>query len=271
MIDVLIVDDEPLARTRLRRLLSGESDLRLIGECANGNEAVAAIREGEPALVFLDIDMPDMTGFEVIEAVPPARRPAVVFVTAYDEFAVRAFEIHALDYLLKPFETPRFAVALARARAHLASGRTSMSGLSALLEEMRARQRALEGMMRRSAPVHPERLVVRSGNDLLFLRVRDLDWIAAADNYVELHVGKTSHLLRETLTSVERRLDPGRFVRVRRDAIVNLDRVRAVRTGANGEPELEMRDGTTMRLGRAYRARVTERWQGSPDPDSDDR
>lgn len=263
MIDVLIVDDEPLARARLRRLVSGEPDLRLIGECANGGEAIAAIREGRPALVFLDIDMPDMTGFEVLDALPPARRPAVVFVTAYDEFAVRAFEVHALDYLLKPFETPRFAVALGRARAHLASGRNPVGAVNALLEEVRARQHAIEGMIRSSAPVHPHRLVVRSGRDLVFVKVRDIDWISAADNYVELHVASTTHLLRETMNSVERRLDPAQFVRIRRDAIVNLDRVRVVRTGESGEPELVMRDGTPLRLGRAYRGRVTERWQGA--------
>lgn len=263
MIDVLIVDDEPLARARLRRLVSKENDLRLIGECANGGEAVAAIREGRPALVFLDIDMPDMSGFEVLDSLPPARRPAVVFVTAYDEFAVRAFEIHALDYLLKPFEAPRFAIALARARAHLAAGHTGVGALSALLEEVRARQRAIEGMMRSAGPNHPHRLVVRSGHDLVFVQVRDIDWISAADNYVELHLGNVSHLLRETLTSVERRLDPARFLRIRRDAIVNLDRVRAVRNGATGEPEMILRSGTTLRLGRAYRARVTERWQGA--------
>lgn len=262
-IDVLVVDDEPLARARLRRLIDQESDLRWIGECATGDEAIAAIREGRPRLVFLDVDLPDRTGFDVLEAIPAAQRPAVVFVTAYDEYAVRAFEVHALDYLLKPFDTARFAATLARVRNPIASARDSAVGpMAALLEEMRARQHALERSLSGRRVAWPERLVVRAGQELLFVRVRDVDWFSSADNYVELHLGRTAHLLRETLTSVERRLDPEHFVRIRRDAIVNLERVRSVRYGATGEPEIVLLDGTTLRLGRAYRARVTERWQG---------
>jgi two-component system LytT family response regulator len=262
-IDVLVVDDEPLARARLKRLIEDESDLRLIGECVDGEEAIAAIRAGDPALVFLDVDMPDMTGFDVIEAIPPARRPAVVFVTAYDEFAVRAFEVHALDYLLKPFDADRFAATLARVRSQLATTRdTTLAPLAALLEEVRARQQSLERSLRMPRAAWPERIVVRTGQELVFVRVRDVDWFSSADNYVELHIGRTAHLVRETLTNVERRLDPEHFVRIRRDAIVNLDRVRAVRIGETGEPEIVLQDGVTLRLGRAYRARVTERWQG---------
>jgi len=262
-IDVLVVDDEPLARARLRRLVEEEPDLRLIGECVNGEEAVAAIRAASPRLVFLDVDMPDMTGFDVLEAVPATRRPAVVFVTAYDEFAVRAFEVHALDYLLKPFDASRFATTLARVRSQLRSPRdASLEPLAALLEEMRTRQQSLERSLRQPGAAWPERLVVRSGQELVFVRVRDIDWLSSADNYVEIHIGRTVHLLRETLSNVERRLDPEHFLRIRRDAIVNLDRVRAVRSGVTGEPEIVMHDGRTLRLGRAYRARVTERWQG---------
>ena len=263
MIDVLIVDDEPPSRARLRRLIAHEPDLRLIGECANGEEAVAAIRAGEPRLVFLDVDTPDMSGFDVLEALPPARRPAVVFVTAYDEFAVRAFEVHALDYLLKPYDADRFATALARARAHLLAGEDpALRPLAALLEEVRARQRVMQRDLKRREPTYPERLVVREGAELLFVHVREVDWISSADNYVELHLGPRKHLLRETMAGVERRLDPEHFVRIRRDAIVNLDRVRSVRSGETGEPEIVMRDGSTHRLGRSYRARVTARWQG---------
>jgi two-component system LytT family response regulator len=272
VIKVLVVDDEPLARARLKRLIEEEPDLRLIGECANGEDAIVAIRENAPRLVFLDVDMPDMTGFEVLEALPPARRPAVVFVTAYDEFAVRAFEVHALDYLLKPFDGSRFAATLARVRSQLASSRNSELGsLASLLEEVRARQRALERSLGTPRVAWAERLVVRSGQEMVFVRVREVDWISSADNYVELHVGRTVHLLRETLSGVERRLDPEQFVRIRRDAIVNLDRVRSVRAGATGEPEIVLSDSATLRLGRAYRARVTERWQGhrprGADPD----
>ena len=269
MIDVLLVDDEPLARDRLKRLIQEEPDLRLIGECENGEEAIAAIREGEPRLVFLDVDMPDLTGFDVLEAVPPLRRPAVVFVTAYDEFAVRAFEVHALDYLLKPFDAARFAATLARARAQLGGAAATAPGpLAALLEEVRARQRAIERMVHRQAPSYPRRLVVRSGPELVFVQVADVDWIGSADNYVELHCGRTTHLLRETLSGIERRLDPEHFLRVRRDAIVNLDRARAVRPGVTSALEVVLHDGTALRLGRAYAARVTRRWQGHAAPGS---
>ena len=263
MIEVLIAEDEPLARARLRRLVEDERDLKLLGECLNGREAITAIREGQPRLVFLDIDLSDMTGFDVLDALPPARRPAVIFVTAYDEFAVRAFEIHAVDYLLKPFDRARFADALARARAQIAAPRDPALGpIVRLLEEVRAHQRSLEHALGGRHPGWPERLVVRSGQELLFVQVKDLDWISAADNYVELHVGAATHLLRETLSGVERRLDPAQFIRIRRDAIVNLARVRSVRLGENGEPCVRLHDGTSLRLGRAYRARVTQRWQG---------
>ena len=254
MIDVVLVDDEPMARARLRRLVEAEADLRLRAECARGEEAVAAIREHRPHAVFLDVDMPGMTGFDVLAALPPLERPLVVFVTAYDEFAVRAFEVHALDYLLKPYDPERFHAALERVRRRVAESASGSTGagesasLAALLEEVRARG--------------PERLVVRSGQEMRFVAVKDVDWIEAADNYVELHVGNEVHLLREPLSSVERRLSPASFARIRRDAIVNLSRVRAVRPGEDGDFEVVLHDGRALRLGRTYRARVTERWQG---------
>jgi two-component system LytT family response regulator len=257
MIDVIIVDDEPMARARLRRLVGHEADLRLRAECARGEEAVEAIRSHRPHVVFLDVDMPGMSGFDVVEAIPAAERPLVVFVTAYDEFAVRAFEVHALDYLLKPYDQERFATMLARVRERVAprlngapaGAGADLAAMAAMLEEMRARG--------------PERLVVRSGQEMVFVAVRDVDWIEAADNYVELHVGTQVHLLRETLSSVERRLSPAAFARIRRDAIVNLERVRAVRPAEDGDFEIVLRDGRTLALGRTYRARVTERWQGA--------
>jgi two-component system LytT family response regulator len=269
LIEVLIVEGDPLTRDRLRRLVQGESDLRLLGECANGRDAIAVIRERRPGLIFLDVHMPDMSGFDVVEALPAGQRPAVVFVSAYDEFAVRAFEVRALDYLLEPVDRPRFADALARARAQIAaSTHPAMAPVTSLLEEIRSHQRTLERMIHRHGRSWPERLVVRSGQGLTFVRVRDVDWISSADNYVELHVGSAVHLLRETLSSTESRLDPERFVRIRRDAIVNLGRVRSVRPSAAGIPEIVLQDGTTLRLGRAYRARVTKRWQGvGSDPD----
>jgi two-component system LytT family response regulator len=266
MIDVLVVDDERLARARLRQLIEGEPDLRLVGECANGQEAIDAIREGRPALMFLDIDMPDMSGFDVLEALHDSIRPAVVFVTAHDEFAVRAFRVHALDYLLKPLDAARFRDAVARARTHIGSPRSARpASIAAVLEELRSWQRSVERSVRHQTATWPERLVVKEGRELVFVAVGDVDWIAAADNYVELHVGRKVHLLRETLSGIEGRLDPRQFVRIRRDAIVNVSRVQVVRPGTNGEPDLILRDGTTLRLGRAFRGRVTHRWQGGAD------
>ncbi len=251
MIGVLIVDDEPVARERLRRLVGLEPDLRLVGEHERGEDAVRAIRASRPDVVFLDVDMPGMSGFDVLEALEPDERPLVVFVTAYDEFAVRAFDVHALDYLLKPYDPERFATALARVRERIAAGGASAgrSSLDALLGDVRARG--------------PERLVVRSGEEIVFVPVREIDWIEAADNYVEVHVGATTHLLRESLASVERRLSPAHFTRIRRDAIVNLERVRSVRPGEDGEAEVVLIDGRALRLGRTYRAKLTERWQGA--------
>jgi two-component system LytT family response regulator len=259
VIDVVIVDDEPMARARLRRLVEAVPDLRLRAECARGADAVAAIEAHRPDALFLDVDMPGMSGFDVLDALAPELRPLVVFVTAYDEFAVRAFEVHAVDYLLKPYDSDRFAATVARVRERLAGRGAGASppaidegaaaSLSALLEQVRARG--------------PERLVVREGEEMVFVAVRDIDWIGAADNYVELHVGSKVHLLRESLTSVERRLAPAAFVRIRRDAIVNLARVRAVRPGEDGDFEVVLRSGSALRLGRNYRARVTERWQGA--------
>jgi two-component system LytT family response regulator len=260
VIGVLIVDDEPMARERLRRLVGLEPDLRLLGEHERGEDAVRAIRSARPDVVFLDVDMPGMSGFDVVEALGPEERPLVVFVTAYDEFAVRAFDVHAVDYLLKPYDPERFATALSRVRERLgarerlpghepAPERDDRAALEALLADVRGRA--------------PERLIVRSGDELVFVDVKDIDWIEAADNYVEVHVGRTSHLVRETLASVERRLSPANFTRVRRDAIVNLARVRSVRPTEDGESEVVLHDGRTLRLGRTYRAKLTERWQGT--------
>ena len=240
MIKVLVVDDEPVARARLRRLVEAEPDLRLLAECRNSDEALAAIAEHAPDVVFLDVDMPGTNGMDMIAHLPEAGRPLVVFVTAYQEFAVRAFELPAIDYLLKPYDPERFRAALERVRARLAEP----------VPQVREPERA------------PERLVVRARDEHVFVNVRDIDWISAADNYVEVHVGARSYFLRETLASVERRLEAASFVRIRRDAIVNGDRVRAVRTGADEDFEIVLHDGTTLRLGRAYRARLTERWQG---------
>src|SRR5262249_6127607 len=203
-IRTLIVDDEPLARERLRQLLERETEIELIGECADGRAAVEAIQKNSPELVFLDIQMPELDGFGVIEAINVEPAPVIVFVTAHDKFALRAFEVHAVDYLLKPFDRERFQTALGRAieRVRHREDQTVQQRQAALLAELRP------------ASKPAERLAVKSAGRVIFVKLSDIDWIEAAHNYVELHVGKESHLLRETLNAIESRLPPDIFVRI---------------------------------------------------------
>jgi two-component system, LytTR family, response regulator len=242
-IRALIVDDEPFARAGVRLLLARARDVEVVGECSNGLEAVAAIAETAPDLVFLDVQMPELDGFGVVEAVGAARMPAVIFVTAFDEHAIRAFDVHALDYLLKPLDDERFALALERARARLRGdgGR-----------DLRAALAALVGQARLDAPPL-ERLAVKSGGRVYFVAVDDVDWVEAADNYVSLHAGRETHLVHGTLGALERRLDPRRFLRVHRSTIVNLARVRELRPLFHGEYEIVLADGTRLTSGRSYR------------------
>jgi two-component system LytT family response regulator len=236
----LIVDDEPIARRGVRLQLKGEPDIEIIGECANGLEAVAAIQKFTPDLVFLDVQMPEMDGFEVIEAIGVERMPRVVFVTAYDQYTLRAFEIHALDYLLKPFDRERFLKALNHARSSLERGEINRK-LIRLLDDRLASRKPLE------------RLVIKSGGRIYFLNVEEVDWIEAADNYVELHVGRESHLLRETISGLAARLNPEQFLRIRHSTIVNLERVKELRPLFRGEYLIILRDGTELTSSRRYR------------------
>jgi two-component system, LytTR family, response regulator len=247
----LIVDDEPLARDTLRGLLGRDGSIVVAGECGSGMAAVEAIRRERPDIVFLDVQMPDLDGFAVLERVAGEHVPVVVFVTAYDRYAVRAFDVHAVDYLLKPFEDERFFRALRRAKRSLVGEGLPGRGraLLALLEE-----RSGAGPARSRGPLR--RLVVRSGSALVFLRPEDVDWIEAADYYVQLHVGPRVHLLREPLHSLEERLDPAEFVRIHRSAIVNLDRVREVRAEPGGRSALVLADGTHLKLSRHRRPRL---------------
>jgi two-component system, LytTR family, response regulator len=247
-IRVLVVDDEPLARERLRSLLEQEGDVELVGECGDGLAAVEAIDAGKPDLVFLDVQMPHLDGFDVLDTVEPGNRPHVVFVTAYDEYAVRAFEVHALDYVLKPFDRDRFRSTLARARTELARGNAGAADLegrlTALLGELEDRRKRLE------------RIVVKSGGRVFFLRTEDVDWIEAAGNYVELHVGAESHLLRETMNKLARRLDPKLFLRIHRRTIVNVERIRQLEGVTHGEYVVVLKDGTRLASSRGYRESV---------------
>ncbi|MBM3880603.1 MAG: response regulator transcription factor [Verrucomicrobia bacterium] len=248
-IRTLIVDDEPLARERLRNLLEGEADLEVVGECGDGHEAVAATMREQPDLVFLDIQMPELDGFGVLEAVAAGGKvPAIVFVTAYNQHAVRAFEVHAVDYLLKPFDRQRFALALSRARVRLEQAQSGELNekLTALLAEMRPEARA------------SDRLVIKTGGKVLFVKAADVDWVEAADNYVNLHVGKESHMLRETMASIEGRLASAQFMRISRSTIVNLERIKELQPMFHGDYVVILRDGTRLSLSRGYRDKLQE-------------
>lgn len=248
-IRTLVVDDEPLARERLVGLLTNEQDIEIVAQCRDGEEAVTAIVDHEPDLVFLDIQMPQMNGFEVIEAVGGERMPPVIFVTAYDQHALHAFQVRALDYLLKPFDRERFGEALLRARRQIERDETGDLGRRLL---------ALVKDLRRDLP-RAERLVVKSGGRLFFLRADEIDWVEAAGNYVRLHVGTTSHLLRETMNAIEGRLDPEKFFRIHRSRIVNMERIQELQPWLNGEYAVLLRTGTRLTLSRGYREKLQDR------------
>jgi two-component system, LytTR family, response regulator len=242
-VKALIVDDEAPARRRIRRLLAAESGVAVIGECGDGDSALALIARERPDLVLLDVQMPERDGFEVVKAIPVAKLPAILFVTAHDRYALRAFDVHAVDYLLKPFSGDRFRTALSRAKARIA-GRTEDAGLASLASALRAE------------PAFLTRVPVRTGGCTIFVDLAAVDWMDAADNYVRLHVKQHEYLVRETLASLEARIDPGRFVRVHRSAIVQIDRVVEIRAQSHGDAELRLDEGTRLPVSRTWRDRV---------------
>jgi two-component system LytT family response regulator len=247
-IRTLIVDDEPMARASIRVLLGADPEIEVVGECSSGVDAVTAIAAHAPELVFLDVQMPRMNGFEVLEAVGDRRRFAVVFVTAYDSYAIAAFDVQALDYVLKPFDDQRFQRAVERAK-----GRIRHARLDHLASEL---VHVVSGGTQ-SEPTSPvERIAVRDGTRTVLVPVCDIDWIEAADYYVQLHVGARAYLHREPMRDLEARLDPRRFVRIHRSAIVALDRVVELRPSAHGDHCVRLRDGTELRLSRARRDRL---------------
>jgi two-component system, LytTR family, response regulator len=252
-IRTLIVDDEPLARRGIRAQLDEEADIEIVSECRNGLEAVAAIEEQSPDLVFLDVQMPELDGFGVLEAVGVDRMPVVIFVTAYDQYALRAFEVHALDYLLKPVDAERFASALQRARKQIEHHNVQdlNQRLQSFLDDVQAKQK------------FTERLVIKSGGRIFFLNVQEIDWIEAADNYVRLHVGRDSHLLRETMNHLEKRLDPDRFLRVHRSRIINIRQIKELQPLFRGEYDIMLQDGTRLESGRGYRDKLQKLFSGS--------
>jgi two-component system LytT family response regulator len=248
LIRVLIVDDEPLARGVLREMLQSDPDVVIVGECANGKEAVEAIKDFNPDLLFLDIQMPEMGGFEVLDTLSEGQTPHLVFVTAYDQYAVRAFEVHALDYILKPFDRERFEASWQRAKAQLQRERNGgvEQKILSLLEDLKAGTKYLE------------RLVIKSSGRIYFLETNEIDWIQAEGNYVSVHTGKKSHLLRETISSLENQLDPKKFLRIHRSAIVRIDRIKELQPWFHGEYHIILNDGTQLTLSRNYRDRLQE-------------
>jgi two-component system LytT family response regulator len=253
----LIVDDERLARERLRELLVGDAGVDIIGECGNGDDAVTAIVRDHPDLVLLDIQMPELDGFGVVRAVGVEDMPAVVFVTAHDEHAVAAFEVHAVDYLLKPVDPERLAEAVRRAKRRIASA----PGGGARDDDRELRERLAALVAEVSAAVVPGsaptgRLAIKGEGRVVFVRIADVDWVEAMDNYVRLHVGRDVHVMRETLSNLEARLAGTTFLRIHRSSIVNIDRIREVQPWFAGDYVVILNDGTKLTTGRRYRAAV---------------
>ncbi len=247
-IRTVIVDDEAPARARIRQLLKTEPDIEVVAECANGRQALDCIQRDRPELVFLDVQMPRLTGLEVCEAATAAgaAMPLVIFVTAYDEFALKAFEVHAIDYLLKPFDRERFQKALGYAREQLrrANGPAADPRLAGLLESLRS------GMKK------TDRLVFKQNGRVIFIRIETIDWLGAEGNYVRLQAGSDSHLLRETLTGLEAQLPADKFMRISRSSIVNLDRVKELQPLFYGDYVVILQNGSRMNMSRNYRERL---------------
>jgi two-component system LytT family response regulator len=247
-IRALVIDDEPLARDMIREMLESDPDVEIIAECANGREAVAAIKSLSPDLIFLDIQMPELGGFEVLESLDSGSAPYVIFATAYDQYAVRAFEVHAFDYLLKPFDQERFDVAWQRARKQIELDRGGQRDqhILELLEELKA------------GPRYLERLVIKTGGRVFFLNVEDVHCIEAEGNYVRVYDSGKHYLLRETISGLEEQLDPKQFLRIHRSAIVKIDKIKELQPWFHGEYRIILTNGKQLTLSRNYRANLQE-------------
>ena len=244
MISTLLVDDEAASRRRMRRLLQGERDFAVMGECADGAAALDGISRERPDLVFLDVQMPELDGFEVIARLPDGQLPCVIFVTAYDRYAMRAFDVHAIDYLLKPFPASRFHVALQRARERIRSHSVD-GGLAGLIASIRKRSQYLS------------RISVKTAGRIVLVDLAAVDWLEADDNYVRLHCGHREYAVRDTLGALERQLDPECFIRIHRSVMVRIDRIREFHPATHGDMDVVLRDGTQLTLSRTWRARAS--------------
>jgi len=247
-ITALVVDDEALARKFIRRMLKEDHDVEIVGECNDGKSAVALIQKHKPDVVFLDVQMPAMDGFAVLDAIGVEQLPEVIFTTAYEKYAIRAFELHALDYLLKPFDQTRFRDAMRHAKERL-NQRQQEDGrlqISALLENVK------------SQPKYLERLIIKAEGRISFLDAREINWIEADDKYVHLHTAKASRMVRQTLSAMETQLDPKKFQRIHRSAIVNVEQIKELEPTFNGEHVVHLEDGTKLTLSRTYREKLFE-------------
>jgi two-component system LytT family response regulator len=259
-IRTIIIDDEPLAREGIRILLSSDSHFEIIGECTNGKEAIAAIKKHRPDLIFLDVQMPEIDGLGVLKALPASQLPLVVFVTAFDKFAIDAFDAHALDYVLKPVNPARFAKTLMRVRKRYSEQEVSQISqkLMELLQSGGADSRALT-----ARTSYLSRVSIKTGDRIHFVDVAEIDWLEAEDYYVKLHVGKQSHLIRETLSNLEKQLDPAAFLRIHRSTIVNTSRIKELKQHFRGEYFVILKDGAKLKLSRSYRDAVARILSGS--------
>ena len=244
----LIVDDEPLARSKLVSFLAAAPDIELLGEFGSGPEALQFMQQTMPDILWLDVQMPEMTGFELLEHLE-GKPPVVIFVTAYDQYAVQAFEVHAADYLLKPFDRERFQKALTRAR-ELVPQRNTDDALSQRLLHL------LEDLKTRAEPKHLDRIITKTNGRIRILRAEDLDWIEAEGNYVRLHTGNESHLLRETMNGLEQKLDAKRFVRIHRSTMINIEQVKELQPWFRGDFVVILKNAKQLTLSRGYRERL---------------
>lgn len=250
---VLIVDDEPLAREGIRQLVEREADVVIVGECGDGKQALKVIRDESPDLVFLDIQMPEMDGFALLESLSPEKMPRVIFVTAYDQYAVRAFEVHALDYVLKPLDEERFQKTWERATEQIRGRKDAgwLDGIQSLLQELAEGKGGGQGH-------YADRMIIKTDGRVFFVRVKDMDWIEAQGNYVMIHVGKESHLVRDAISKIEEDLDPRLFLRIHRSTIVNIDRIQELQSLFHGDYRVLLKDGTKLLLSRRYRSKARD-------------
>jgi two-component system, LytTR family, response regulator len=242
----LIVDDEVLAREGLRTLAERDPDLKIIGECVNGTEAVEAISSKHPDLVFLDIQMPELDGFQVLKRLKVDQFPYIIFVTAYDQYAIRAFEVRALDYLLKPVDEDRFQRAVKRAKEMMQS------------KEWRSEITSMLHDLVENKATHLERIVIKENARIFFIKTNEIDWIEAKGNYAMVHAGKKAHLIREAMTSLEHQLDRHKFFRIHRSTIVNIDRIRELQSLFHGDYRITLKDGTRLLMSRRFRDKLKE-------------